>query len=90
MKSGQITAVGIDVSKGKSVVAVRRPGGEIVLPPFTVLHTTDGLNALTDKLRSVGGEMIISRQAYRRYLLGIPAIRGKDTGSFLLRTAKSW
>lgn len=29
MMSKIITAVGIDVSKGKSVVAVRRPGGEV-------------------------------------------------------------
>ena len=33
-----ITAVGIDVSKGKSTVAVRRPGGEVVLTPFSVEH----------------------------------------------------
>ena len=31
-----ITAVGIDVSKGKSVVAARRPGGEVILPPITI------------------------------------------------------
>ena len=30
MKQQVITAVGIDVSKGKSMVAVRRPGGEVV------------------------------------------------------------
>ena len=30
MSKKEITAVGIDVSKGKSTVAVRRPGGEIV------------------------------------------------------------
>lgn len=30
MMSKIITAVGIDVSKGKSVVAVRRPGGEVM------------------------------------------------------------
>ena len=38
MKTNTITAVGIDVSKGKSTIAVRRAGGEIVLtllPSFT-------------------------------------------------------
>lgn len=34
MKSAVITAVGVDVSKSKSTVAVRRPGGEIVMHPF--------------------------------------------------------
>ena len=29
-----ITAVGIDVSKGKSMVAAMRPAGEVVLDPF--------------------------------------------------------
>ena len=38
MDSNLITAVGIDVSKGKSTVAIRRPGGEIVRKPFTVKH----------------------------------------------------
>ena len=33
-----ITAVGIDVSKGKGTVTVRRPGGEVVLTPFDVCH----------------------------------------------------
>ena len=36
MENKTITAVGIDVSKGKSTVAVRRPGGEVVLTPFQV------------------------------------------------------
>ena len=43
MDSNLITAVGIDVSKGKSTVAIRRPGGEIVRKPFTVKHDQPGL-----------------------------------------------
>ena len=34
-----MNAVGIDVSKGKSTVAVLRPFGEIVASPFDVAHT---------------------------------------------------
>ena len=41
MNTGTITAVGIDVSKHKSTVAARRPGGEVVLLPFDVEHTAD-------------------------------------------------
>ena len=43
MEAAVITAVGIDVSKSKSTVAVRRPGGEIVLRPFEVHHTNSDL-----------------------------------------------
>lgn len=32
MNTGTITSVGIDVSKHKSTVAARRPGGEVALP----------------------------------------------------------
>ena len=34
-----MNAVGIDVSKGKSMVAVRRPFNETVAKPFEVRHT---------------------------------------------------
>ena len=34
-----MNAVGIDVSKGKSVVAVMRPFGEVVFAPFEISHT---------------------------------------------------
>ena len=45
MEAAVITAVGIDVSKSKSTVAVRRPGGEIVLRPFDVRHTNSVLKS---------------------------------------------
>ena len=51
MKSSAITAVGIDVSKHKSMVAVRRPGGEIVMHPFEVCHTSDDLSQLVSTLK---------------------------------------
>ena len=34
-----VNCVGIDVSKGKSMIAVMRPLGEVVIPPFDVGHT---------------------------------------------------
>lgn len=52
-----ITAVGIDVSKGKSTVAIRRPGGEIVLSPFHVEHTAPALQTLVETIRKVGGNI---------------------------------
>ena len=46
-----MNAVGIDVSKGKSMVCVMRPFGEVVLEPFEVLHTAQNLNDLAGKLK---------------------------------------
>ena len=57
MKSSAITAVGIDVSKHKSMVAVRRPGGEIVMHPFEVCHTSDDLSRLASTLKKLGGDI---------------------------------
>ena len=38
-----MNAVGIDVSKGKSTVAVLRPFGEVVASPFDVIHNDNDL-----------------------------------------------
>ena len=38
-----MNAVGSDVSKGKSMVAVMRPFSEVVAAPFEVSHTDEGL-----------------------------------------------
>lgn len=51
-----MNSVGIDVSKGKSTIAVMRSLGEIVLSPFDVSHTTSELSALTKQLKSLEGE----------------------------------
>ena len=59
MNPNLITAVGIDVSKGKSTIAIRRPGGEIVQKPFTVMHDQTGLQQLVQILHEVGGEIRI-------------------------------
>ena len=39
-------AVGIDVSKGKSTVAVLQPGGTVIRKPFDVSHTSQNLHEL--------------------------------------------
>ena len=54
-----ITAVGIDVSKSKSTVAIRRPGGEIVKLPFDVQHNVVELQQLISTLQSIGGDIRI-------------------------------
>lgn len=41
-----MNAVGIDVSKGKSMVAALRPKGEVALLPQEFLHTEIGLEQM--------------------------------------------
>ena len=59
MEQGLITAGGVDVSKGKSMVAVRRPGGQIVMPPIQVNHTAEELAGLAERLQGLGGDIRI-------------------------------
>ena len=47
-----MNAVGIDVSKGKSMVAIMRPFGEIVSTPFEIKHTTSNINSLVELINS--------------------------------------
>lgn len=51
-----MNAVGIDVSKGKSTVAVLRPFVEIVAEPFDVIHNDVDLKNLIKRIKSLSGE----------------------------------
>ena len=62
-----MNAVGIDVSKGKSMVAILRPYGEIVVSPFEVKHSAGNLNSLVDLIKSVDGESRIVMEHTGRY-----------------------
>ena len=62
-----MNAVGIDVSKGKSMVAVMRPLGELVVKPFEVHHTANELKDLSDLLRGLDGEVRIIMEFTGRY-----------------------
>lgn len=48
--------VGIDVSKGKSTVAILSQTGEVIELPFEVEHTIDGMKKLEDKLKKLPKE----------------------------------
>jgi len=82
MDSQIITAVGIDVSKGKSTVAVRRPGGEVVLTPFTVHHSAEELEALVRTLQGLSGDVRIVMEHTGVYWRPI-ALALKDAGFFV-------
>ena len=44
-------SVGIDVSKGKSMVCILKPYGEVVCSPFEVEHTEQALDVLEQLLK---------------------------------------
>ena len=62
-----MNAVGIDVSKGKSMVAILRPYGEIVSKPFEVKHTVSGIRSLIKQIQSIDGESRIVMEHTGRY-----------------------
>ena len=62
-----MNAVGIDVSKGKSMVAILRPYGKVILSPFEVHHTASDIRSLIDLVKSIDGESRIVMEHTGRY-----------------------
>lgn len=62
-----MNCVGIDVSKGKSMIAIMRPFGEVVLSPFEVQHTASELSELAKTLKSLVGETRVVMEATGNY-----------------------
>ena len=62
-----MNAVGIDVSKGKSMVTILRPFGEVVATPYEVSHTTGELSELAKSLKSLSGETRIIMECTGSY-----------------------
>ena len=58
---------GVDVSKGKSMVSVLRPFGEVVAKPFSVHHIGSELKELADYLNSLDGETRVVMEHTGRY-----------------------
>ena len=82
MSENIIKAVGIDVSKGKSMVAVRQPGGKILLGPFQVEHNALGLKQLTETLKCIDGEIRIVMEHTGMYWRPV-ALTLKEAGLFV-------
>ena len=66
-----MNCVGIDVSKGKSMIDVMRPLGEMVIPPFEVGHTDAELCELSRRLGGLEGETRIVMEATGNYHLPV-------------------
>lgn len=98
-----MNAVGIDVSKGKSMVAIMRPFGEVVRSPFEVSHTESELSELAKLLKSLPGEtrVVMEYTGYYHapvayslceagiYVSAVNAILVHDYGNNNLRRAKT-
>ena len=66
-----MNSIGIDVSKGKSMIAVLRPLGEVARAPFEVNHTVDGLSALVKDLKTLDGASKVFMECTGSYHLSI-------------------
>ena len=62
-----MNSVGIDISKGRSTVAVMRPFGEVVISPFEVRHTDSELSELARQLKSLNGETRVVMETTGNY-----------------------
>ena len=62
-----MNAVGIDVSKGKSTVTIRRPGDVVLMPPCHIPHTQSAINALIEQIKSLDEETKVCMEHTGRY-----------------------
>ena len=62
-----MNAVGIDVSKNKSTVTIRRPGDEVVLTPRDIIHTRSAIDDLIKTINNLDGETKVCMECTGRY-----------------------
>lgn len=62
-----MNAVGIDVSKGKSMVTILRPYGEIVSRPHEIRHTSEEIASFIKEIKALEGEAKIVMEYTGRY-----------------------
>lgn len=98
-----MNAVGIDVSKGKSTVTIRRPGDVVIIPPRNILHTQSAINYLSEYLKHLDGETKVCMEHTGRYyepvatwlsdvgifVSAVNSILIRDFGDDSLRTSKT-
>jgi len=62
-----MNSVGIDVSKGKSMVCILKPYGEVVQPATEFAHTHDEIDKLISKIKALDGETKVILEATGAY-----------------------
>lgn len=73
-----MNAVGIDVSKGKSMVAALHPLGQVAIVPREFPHIAEGLENLADVLHELGDETKVVMEATGRYHEPVAAALHKE------------
>jgi transposase len=98
-----MNCVGVDVSKGKSTVTIRRPGDIVIMPPRDIPHTQSAINSLIGQIRALDGETKVCMEHTGRYyepvatwlsdagifVSAVNPILIKDFGDDSLRTPKT-
>lgn len=98
-----MNAVGIDVSKGKSTVTIRRPGDVVIMPPCDIPHTQSSINELIRLIKGLDGETKVCMEHTGRYyepvatwlsdagifVSAVNPVLIKDFGDDSLRTPKT-
>lgn len=64
-------SVGIDVSKGKSMVCIMKPGGEVLKPPFELLHSRESILHLVKLIKSYNEEVRVILEDTGHYHLPV-------------------
>ena len=77
-----MNAVGIDVSKGKSTVTIRRPGDVVLMPPRDIPHTQSAITALIHQIKALDGETKVCMEHTGRYYEPVAAWLS-DAGLFV-------
>lgn len=62
-----MNAVGIDVSKGKSTVTIRKPGNVVLMAPRDIPHTQSAISALIEQIQSLEGDTKVCMEHTGRY-----------------------
>lgn len=77
-----MNAIGIDVSKVKSAVTIRRPGNVVLLPPREIPHTQSAINDLIVQIRELDGKTKVCIEHIGRYYESV-ATWLSDAGIFV-------
>jgi len=64
-------SVGIDISKGKSMVCIMKPYGEVIASPYEIAHTEPEVVKLSQRLLALEGEVRVVVEATGAYHLPV-------------------
>ena len=82
MRDRYMNSLSIDISKGRSTIAVMHPFGEVVISPFEVCHTTSELSELAGLLKSLDDETRVVMESTGNYHAPVAWLL-HDAGAFM-------